>query len=144
MHSYHRDGQMRVDGNAGSTKGYFPNGIDEWQTKSGLAYTDSPTDGEAMRYDQYADRTDDCFRQPGDLYRLMTEDKRKLLIKNTAADIMTVTDNIKYRHAAHCYLADHEYGTRLAEALNLDMGYVKRLAAMTESERLEATKQCKS
>ncbi|MCM1313246.1 MAG: catalase [Bacteroides sp.] len=141
VHSFHRDGQMRVDGNAGSTKGYFPNGIGEWYTQSGLAYTDSPTDGEAMRYDQYANRTDDCFRQPGDLYRLMTEDKRRLLIKNTVADIKSVTDNVKYRHAAHCLLADREYGTRLAEALNLDMAYVERLAAMTETERLEATKQ---
>ena len=33
MHSYHRDGQMRVDGNAGATKGYAPNSIGEWKTR---------------------------------------------------------------------------------------------------------------
>jgi catalase len=70
----------------------------------------------------------------------MTEDKRVLLISNTIADIMPVTDNIKYRHCAHCYLADKEYGTRLAEGLKLDIAQVKKLAAMSEADRLEATK----
>lgn len=139
MHSYHRDGYMRVDGNEGSTKGYSPNSIGEWVTKPYTTYG-SPANGAVDRYDQYADRTDDCFYQPGDLYRLMTEDKRTLLINNTVADIMPVTDNIKYRHTAHCYLADKEYGTRIAEGLKLDMNKVLKLAAMSEPERLEATK----
>ncbi|MBQ8520831.1 MAG: catalase [Bacteroides sp.] len=140
MHSYHRDGQMRVDGNAGATKGYSPNSIGEWKVKP-TPQTYSPTDGASMRYNPYEDRTDNCFYQPGDLYRLMTEDKRKLLIQNTATDIMPVTDNIKYRHAAHCYLADEEYGTRLAEALHLDLAWVKHLANLTEEERLAITSE---
>jgi catalase len=69
----------------------------------------------------------------------MTEDKRALLIKNTAIDMMPVTYNIKYRHAAHCYLADKEYGTRLAEAMNLDMVWVEHLASLSEEERLKIT-----
>ena len=73
------------------------------------------------------------------LYRLMTEDKRELLIKNTAVDMMPVTYNIKYRHTAHCYLADKEYGTRLAEAMNLDMAWVEHLASLSEEERLKIT-----
>ena len=36
MHSYHRDGLMRVDGNAGATKGYSPNSIGEWKTRPRL------------------------------------------------------------------------------------------------------------
>ncbi len=31
VHSFHRDGAMRVDGNFGSTKGYEPNSMGEWQ-----------------------------------------------------------------------------------------------------------------
>jgi catalase len=69
----------------------------------------------------------------------MTEDKRKLLISNTAADMMTVTDNIKYRHAAHCYLADCEYGLRLADALGLNVERLVEIINMTEDERLEVT-----
>ena len=141
IHSFHRDGAMRVDGNGGATKGYSPNSIGEWQTGE-AQYTYSEVTGGSMRYNPYDDHADDCFIQPGNLYRLMTEDKRKLLISNTAEDIMPVTENIKYRHAAHCYLADREYGTRLAEALNLSLNEVLRLASMSEKERLYATRNC--
>ena len=138
MHSYHRDGLMRVDGNAGATKGYSPNSIGEWKTRpSTAAY--SPVGSIAIRHSPYEDRWDDCFYQPGNLYRLMTEDKRALLIKNTTADMMDVSYNIKYRHAAHCYLADEEYGTRLAEAMHLDLVWVKHLASLKEEERLRIT-----
>ncbi|MBQ3556044.1 MAG: catalase [Bacteroidales bacterium] len=141
MHSFHRDGQMRVDGNMGATKGYSPNSIGEWQTK-GAAYSYSPTDGESMRYNPYEDRDDNCFYQPGNLYRLMSEEKRCLLLKNTVADIIPVTENVKLRHCAHCYLADTEYGSRLAEMLNLDLEVVKSLAGMSQKERFEATSSC--
>ena len=138
MHGFHRDGQMRVDGNAGSTKGYSPNSTGEWNVKS-TPQTYSPTNGPSMRYNPYEDRTDNCFYQPGNLYRLLTEEKRRLLIANTAADILPVTNNVKYRHAAHCYLADEEYGSRLTEALHLDLTWVKHLAGLTEEERLRIT-----
>ena len=72
----------------------------------------------------------------------MTDEKRKLLIENTAFDMMPVTDNIKYRHAAHCYLADERYGKLLAEALALDISKVVHLASMSEQDRLKATASC--
>jgi catalase len=138
VHSFHRDGLMRIDGNNGSTKGYSPNSIGEWGTAD-VKYRYSNVCGESMRYNPYEDRTDDCFYQPGNLYRLMSEEKKELLIANTAADMMPVTMNIKYRHAAHCYLADEDYGKRLAATMELDFGEVMRLASMSEKERLEAT-----
>ena len=79
------------------------------------------------------------FHQPGDLWRLLEEDKKALLIKNTANDIGPVTDNVKLRHCAHCYKADPEYGMRLTEALGLDVEEVKRLAALGYVERMAAT-----
>lgn len=138
VHSYHRDGLMRVDGNQGARKGYSPNSIGEWLV-SDSKESYSPSDGGPMRYNPYENRTDNCFYQPGDLYRLMTEDKRTLLIENTAVDIMPVTDNIKYRHCAHCYIADEEYGTRLAQRLKLDLERVKYLAALNHKERMRQT-----
>ena len=36
---------------------------------------------------------------------------------NTARNIAPCTPNIKYRHAVHCFLADPEYGERLAKAM---------------------------
>ncbi len=139
VHSFHRDGAMRVDGNSGATKGYSPNSIYEWETAAEENTRYSPVAGEAMRYNPYEERSDDCFYQPGNLYRLMTEEKRELLIENTVADIMPVTVNIKYRHAAHCYLADKEYGTRLASALGLDVDEVVRLAGLPMKERFLET-----
>jgi catalase len=50
-----------------------------------------------------------------------------------------VTENVKYRHAAHCYLADEGYGTALAEALDLNLNKVKELSALSLADRLAAT-----
>jgi len=139
--AFHRDGMMRVDGNYGGTKGYVPNSYGLWEDDKALNEPPLRLEGDMDRHDPYADPTDDCFYQPGDLYRLMTEDKKALLIENTARDIASVTKNIKYRHAAHCYKADAEYGERLAKALDLCMDEVKKLAAMNHKDRLEATRE---
>lgn len=138
IHSYHRDGQMRVDGNAGSTLGYYPNSYDEWMEQKDFAEPPLEVSGAVDRHSPYGP-DDDCFYQPGDLYRLMNQEQKDALISNTAEDIAPVTDNIKYRHAAHCYLADKEYGTNIAEALKLDISKVKALAKMSREERLFAT-----
>jgi catalase len=42
-----------------------------------------PLKGAAWRYDPKDDPTDNCFEQPGKLYRLMSEEKKALLIGNT-------------------------------------------------------------
>jgi catalase len=139
VHSYHRDGLMRVDGNYGATLGYHPNSFGEWAEQKEYAEPPLDMEGNIDHHDPYIN--DDCFYQAGDLYRLMAEDKRGLLLKNTAANIAPVTDNIKYRHAAHCFLADEEYGRRLAEALGLKADKVIELAKMSREERLSATSE---
>jgi catalase len=141
-HSYHRDGQMRVDGNFGATLGYQPNSVGEWAEQA--EYKEPPLEiqGALNSYEPKDDQTDNCFYQPGDLYRLMTEDKKQLLIENTVRNISPVTENIKYRHSAHCWLADKDYGTRLAEALQLDLKKVLDLAGMSHAERMAATSCC--
>ena len=138
VNSYHRDGLMRVDGNYGSRTPYIPNSYGEWN-ENGESEPPLAMEGDIRRYDPSLDREDDVFRQPGDLYRLMTEDKRSLLIENTARSIMPVTENVKYRHAVHCLKADEEYGRRIAEALSLDIGRVVELAKLTEDELRKAT-----
>ena len=138
-HFYHRDGLMRVDGNYGATKGYHPNSFGEWAEQKEYAEPPLAMEGAIDNHDPYVN--DDCFYQPGDLFRLMSEDKRRLLISNTAGNIAPVTKNIQYRHAAHCYLADAEYGRRLAEALGLHLEKVSKLSAMGREERLRATSE---
>jgi catalase len=73
----------------------------------------------------------------------MTEDKKQLLIENTARNIGPATDNIKYRHAAHCYLADKDYGARIAEALGLDFDRVKKYSKLTHDKLMEETSAAK-
>jgi catalase len=138
VNDYHRDGQMRVDDNYGGRIAYMPNSYGEWAEQPEFADLPMPVYGDADRYSQYGP-DDDCFHQPGDLYRLMTEDKRAILIDNTTRNIADTTENIKYRHAAHCLLADPEYGSRITSALGLDADKVQELAAMTIPERREAT-----
>ncbi len=139
IHAFHRDGQMRVDGNYGGAISYQPNSHGEWAEQPDFREPPLELRGAMESYEPKADTTDDCFYQPGDLYRLMTEEKRAVRIENTARNMQGVTENIKSRHAAHCYLADPEYGERLAKALMIDMGRVKALAAMTHDERMKAT-----
>ncbi len=96
-------------------------------------------EGAMYRYDPKDDPTDDCFRAGGNLWRLLTEDKKQILIDNTAADIAPVTVNIKYRHAVHCYLADPEYGERFARAVGLSIDKVIELSKLDHNGLVQAT-----
>ncbi|MDR2108066.1 MAG: catalase [Coriobacteriales bacterium] len=140
VHSYHRDGLMRVDSNYGATKGYTPNSIGEWVEQTDYSgYIDPELEwkGAVGRYSQYDG--DDPYKQPGDLWRLIAPDKKDLLIENTARNFADVTTNVKLRHCAHCYLADPDYGKALAEAAGLDLKEVKRLARLPLAKRLAQT-----
>lgn len=136
---YHRDGAMRVDGNYGSTKGYEPNSVEAWEEQPEYAEPALSNSGDIDRYNPHEDKEDNCFYQAGDLYRLMTEDKKQLLIENTARNIAPVTENVKYRHATHCYLADKEYGERIAKALGLDLDKTVEYSKLSEAELRKAT-----
>lgn len=115
-----RDGYMRVDTNYGGTVAYTPNGYDQWQVQP--EYAEPPLDlsGALYAVDPKDDPTDDNFKQGGELYRLMTEDKRALLIHNTVCNMDGVCNKVRLRHAVHCYWADNEYGERMADGLGID------------------------
>ncbi|MEG1731738.1 MAG: catalase-related domain-containing protein [Longicatena sp.] len=91
------------------------------------------------QYDYKDDPTDDNFKAGGDLYRIMSEEQKAILIDNTARNIAPVTNNIKYRHAVHCYLADSDYGTRMTSALGLDLNTVMKLSTLPNNELNLAT-----
>ena len=139
VNDYHRDGAMRTDGNYGAAPAYTPNSYGCWEAQPEVAEPPLELNGAMWRYDPKDDPTDDCFRAGGDLWRVMTEDKRELLIHNTAVNIAPVTINIKYRHAVHCYLADKEYGERMTKALGLDMAKVLELSHLDHKGLIKAT-----
>ncbi len=116
VNSYHRDGLMRVDGNAGSTIGYEPNSFKEWQDSPNLREPMLSLTGDGGHWDHRDDT--DYFTQPGNLFRL-SADKQQLLFENTARAMNGVSDEIKKRHIEHCKQADVAYGEGIAKALGL-------------------------
>ena len=139
VNEYHRDGAMRVDGNYGRTPAYTPNSQGYWTAQPDVAEPPLDVEDAMWRYDPTDDPTDDNFRAAGKLWRLLTEEKKQLLVENTAADIDSITNNIKYRHAAHCYLADKEYGERFAKAVGLDVNKVVELSKLSNDDLNRAT-----
>jgi catalase len=121
-HAYHRDGAMRVDGNYGATKGYEPNSFGEWQDQPQHKEPVLTIYGDATAWDHRED--DDYFSQPGNLFRLLTEEKKQLLFSNTAANIDAAPRFIKIRHIRNCFLADPAYGEGIALALGIPMDEV--------------------
>lgn len=123
-HSFHRDGAMRVDGNYGGTKHYEPNSYGEWKEQPQFKEPPLALHGDAFAHDYRAD-DDDYYSQPGDLFRLMTDEKRQLLFSNTAAEIGQAEKFIQIRHIKNCYKADQAYGEGVAKALGLTMHEVE-------------------
>ncbi|MDR3363579.1 MAG: catalase [Clostridiales Family XIII bacterium] len=139
VHSYHRDGQMRVDGNLGGTLNYTPNSFGEWAESPGAADPALDLQGALAAYEPKDDPTDDTFYQPGALYRLMSDAQKQALCENTARQMDGVPKNIRLRHASHCYLADPDYGKRLSALLGLGIDEVVKISGLGYEERMKAT-----
>lgn len=118
FHSYHRDGQMRVDDNAGSTLGYEPNSYGEWQQQPEFREPPLDLDGAAWNWDFHED-DHDYYSQPRALFQLMTPEQKEALYGNTARAMGDAPDFIKQRHIGHCTECDPEYGAGVARALGL-------------------------
>ncbi|ODS05405.1 catalase [Vibrio scophthalmi] len=117
VHSYHRDGAMRVDSNFGSTIGYEPNSQQEWAEQPDFSEPPLRINGQGANYDHRVD--EDYFSQAGDLFRLMSADQQQVLFDNTARAMDGVPEFIKQRHIDHAYQADQAYGEGLKKALGM-------------------------
>lgn len=118
VHSYHRDGAMRVDGNQGSRLHYEPNSQGEWQEQPDFSEPPLALEGMADRFDFWEDEPD-YFTQPGDLFRLLSPAEQQVLFENTARNMNGVPESIKLKHIEHCSKADPAYGEGVAKALGL-------------------------
>lgn len=117
FHSYHRDGQMRVDGNQGGTPGYQPNSEGQWAEQPDFAEPPLSVEGAADHWNHRVD--EDYFSQPGALFRSMTAAQRQALFLNTARSVGGAPKAIQLRHVRHCLLADRAYGEGVAKALGI-------------------------
>lgn len=123
-HSFHRDGQMRVDGNRGSQLHYEPNSYGNWNDQPQYALPVEKTGStDIWKYD-FREDDSDYYTQPGELFRAMTPDQQQVLFENTARNMGDSTLQIKHRHIYNCYQADPVYGEGVAKALEIDISTV--------------------
>ena len=123
VHGYHRDGQMRVDGNHGGTLGYEPNSYQEWQEQPDFREPPLALDGAADHWN-FREDDDDYFAQPRALFRLMKPEQQQVLFENTARAMGDAPRPIKVRHIANCTRADQAYGAGVALALGIPLSEV--------------------
>jgi catalase len=123
FHSYHRDGQMRVDGNYGATLGYEPNSYGEWQEQPEYKEPPLSIEGAADHWNHREDT--DYYSQPGNLFRLMSKTQQQILFGNTSRAMGDAPKEIKIRHIENCLKADEAYGKGVAQALGINVSEVK-------------------
>ncbi|PKL57834.1 MAG: catalase, partial [Methanomicrobiales archaeon HGW-Methanomicrobiales-5] len=121
--SFHRDGQMRVDGNFGATLGYEPNSYGEWQEQPEFAEPPLDLVGAADHWN-FREDDSDYFTQPGKLFRLMNPAQQQVLFENTARAMGDAPKEIKVRHIGNCLKADSAYGAGVAKALGIPLSDV--------------------
>lgn len=117
VHSFHRDGAMRVDGNYGGTLGYEPNSEGQWAEQPDFREPPLTVEGTADHWNHREDT--DYFSQPGALFRLMTPEQQQVLFDNTARAMGDAPVAIKERHIGNCTQADPAYGAGVRKALGL-------------------------
>ena len=115
FHSYHRDGQMRVDGNQGGTLGYEPNSKQEWAEQPDFREPPLSLEGAADHWNHRVD--EDYYSQPRALFQLMTPAQQQVLFDNTARAISGASNEVKQRHIGNCTLCEPAYGAGVAEAI---------------------------
>lgn len=121
MHTYnsfHRDGQMRVDGNHGAALHYEPNSYNVWREQPEHDEPVQKVSGDIKRWN-FREDDDNYYEQPGKLFRLMTPDAQQRLFENTARNMNGVEEHIKIRHIGNCFKADPAYGRGVADACGI-------------------------
>jgi catalase len=137
-HNYQRDGYMRCDDNGKGGPNYWPNSMGGPAPDPSVAEPPIELEGVAARHPQ--ELTDDDFFQAGELYRrVMTDTDREHLVGNIVAHLGGAQKRIQLRQCAIFHKADPDYGTQVAKGLGLDVSEVKKLAAMSQEERVKAT-----
>lgn len=119
VHTYHRDGNMRFDGNFGGAVNYEPNSFGG--PVESAQYLEPPLriSGDADRYDHRAGNDD--YTQPGNLFRLMSADQKEQLFSNLAEAMTGVPERIQMRQLVHFYRADPAYAAGVAQKLGLSL-----------------------
>lgn len=119
VHTYHRDGAMRFDGNGGGTVNYEPNSFGGPVEDPRAKMPPLEASGAVDRYDQRPGADD--FIQAGNLFRLMSPEQQKRLFANLARAMQGVPEDILRRQIAHFAKADPAYGRGVAAAVGIEV-----------------------
>jgi catalase len=116
--NYGRDGLMRAGDNGGRAKNYEPNSFGGPVQTNEPLYAPLEAHGATGSYTGERHPEDNDFIQAGNLYRLMSEDEKKGLVENIAANLSRVSrKDIIERSISHFRNADADYGERVAKAI---------------------------
>ncbi len=124
--NYQRDGQMRIDGNGGSNPNYSPNSFDNIQTDSSYREPAIQLDSVlADRYDRNAEGENDHYTQPGNLFRLLSQQDKESTINNIVGAMNGIDgpkrEEIINRQLCHWFRADVQLGMAIAKGLNIQI-----------------------
>lgn len=115
VETYHRDGGMRFDGNAGGSVNYEPNSFGGPQEDPAFKEPPLPISGDADRYDHRVGNDD--YTQAGNLYRLLPAAEKQRLHAAIAKSMTGVPKEIIERQLAHFEKADPAYAAGIRAAL---------------------------
>jgi catalase len=132
VHTYHRDGAMRFDGNSGALPNYEPNSFNGPAEDALYRERPRPVSGTIDRHNHRTDH--DYYTQPGNLFRLMKTDEKARVIGNIVASMKSVPERIQERQLWHFKKADLAYATGIAEGL----GWEIKDISFPESEEVTA------
>lgn len=118
--SFHRDGQMRVDGNHGETLGYEPNSYGKWEEQKEFTEPPLSLKGDAAHWD-FREDDDDYYSQPRDLFNIMSPEEKQRLFENTARAMGDAPVEIKKRHISNCLKVSQAYGEGVAKAAGISL-----------------------
>ena len=137
VNNYHRDGNMRLDGNFGGAVNYEPNSMGGPMEDKSVKEPSLHLEGDADRYDHRIGNDD--YTQPGNLFRLMNSDQKDQLFNNVAEAMQGVPKRIQVREIVHFYRADPAYGLGVAKKLGLDFSPYLPWTNISLQELIEKT-----
>jgi catalase len=109
---------MRFDDNSGTDPNYEPNSLGGPIADPAYAEPPLKISGDADRYEQKRG-VDDDYIQPGNLFRLMSQEQQEVLFENIAGSLGKVPKELQEKMIAHFLKADKAYGDGIAKKLGL-------------------------
>ncbi|MBF9233309.1 catalase [Microvirga alba] len=117
VNHYHADGAMLSEVPHRGDAYYEPNSFNGPVQEDRFAEPALTISGDAARYDHRVGNDD--YKQPGDLFRLMTAEQQGALMDNIAEAMQGVPVEIVKRQIAHFYRADKAYGLGVAKRMGV-------------------------